>query len=306
MAADNVKHFEFRLGKWGLVLFVFGMSLLVFFSFLFGVIVGKDIDAYPEKYSWGISNKIMENFGWSRSPENSKTVVAVREAGKEHSPSENSEYDLSFYETLSKKSNNLTKQHSGAVGTDKLSTEPIVPPGEKAAKLPSTGLSQVNKKSKTEKKGEKPVTDKLKETEISHHRKPNLAFQGENEKQSMVNPLREKVRETKTPVVVKNAEQKAEKNIIPEKKINQATDKVTDAEKKTGMNQVRKDAKKESGVKPEAKSYLVQVGSYRDREKAEQVSNKLKSLGYTPADTYGYTGEREMVPIDDWRFRKPW
>jgi len=116
---DNVKRFEFRLGKWGLGIFVGGMSLLVFFSFVFGVLVGKDLDAYPEKYSWGISKQIMGVAGLSRKSESPKTVVAVREVGKERPSNENSEYDLSFYETLSKKSNNLRTQPSGNEGTDK-------------------------------------------------------------------------------------------------------------------------------------------------------------------------------------------
>jgi len=280
MAANNVKHFEFRLGKWGLVLFVFGMSLLVFSSFLFGVKVGKDIDAYPEKYSWGIPNKIMEALGWSGLSGSPRTVVAVREAGKERSHNENTEYDLSFYETLSKKSNSLTKQHSGAEVADKMPALPSVPAGETAVKNPATGPLPV-KKYEHEKKEEKLIAGK--ETEISHRKKPNFAFQGENEEKLVTNPAREKGREAKTPVAVKNVYQKIEKNIVTEKKTNQTTEKVIDAEKKTVKNQDKKEVKKaESGIKPEAKSYLVQVGSYRDKEKAEQVSNKLKSLGYTP------------------------
>jgi hypothetical protein len=133
MAADNIKRFEFRLGKWGLTLFVFAMSLLLFSSFLFGIKVGKDMDVNPEKYSWGMLNKIGETTAKPCPRKSDRTVIAVREAGKENLPSEKSEYDLSFYDTLSKKSNNLRKQPSGNGAVEAVPGAPAVVPEQKAA-----------------------------------------------------------------------------------------------------------------------------------------------------------------------------
>jgi len=49
--SKNVHAFELKLGKRALILFVIGMSCLLFIVFLFGVTIGKNIDTYPEKYS---------------------------------------------------------------------------------------------------------------------------------------------------------------------------------------------------------------------------------------------------------------
>ena len=49
MTSRNLKNFEFRLGRQGIMLFAVGMSLLLFFVFIIGVMVGLHIDAYPEK-----------------------------------------------------------------------------------------------------------------------------------------------------------------------------------------------------------------------------------------------------------------
>lgn len=47
------------LGRWGIVVLVVGMSLLVVVFFLFGVHVGRHIDVMPEKIAWGIPRKLL-------------------------------------------------------------------------------------------------------------------------------------------------------------------------------------------------------------------------------------------------------
>jgi cell division protein FtsN len=54
MVTRNPKNFEFKLGKQGLLLFVGGMSILLFAGFIIGVMVGVHIDAYPEKIAQSI------------------------------------------------------------------------------------------------------------------------------------------------------------------------------------------------------------------------------------------------------------
>jgi len=285
MAADNVKRFEFRMGKWGLGLFVSGMSLLVFVSFLFGVKVGKEMDAYPEKYSWGVQNKAMETLGIAGQPKSGKTVVAVREAGKENPPGENAEYDLSFYDTLSKKSNSLRKQPADNEGTEKsppsremTAAAPAVPA------VPMTGLIPGNKPAGG-KKEEKTAAAKEKEkgTKPLSPDKSVSPSQGRGGEKVAAKEISEKGREVKPPVEEKKAERKPEKIIPAEKKTDAKIEKGIAAEKKAEKNQERKETKpEEKGKKPTGRTFIVQVGSYRDKVKAEQVASKLKTMGYSP------------------------
>jgi hypothetical protein len=65
MATKNLRQFEFKLGKLGVVLFIMGLSILVFTAFLLGVQVGRNIDTYPELISRGIPAKILNSIGLS-------------------------------------------------------------------------------------------------------------------------------------------------------------------------------------------------------------------------------------------------
>lgn len=77
MASKNVRVFELKLGKRALILFIVGMSCLLFVVFLFGVTIGKNIDSYPEKYSRGFRGMMMEKLGWSSN--RAETAVSVGE-----------------------------------------------------------------------------------------------------------------------------------------------------------------------------------------------------------------------------------
>ena len=92
MSPQKTGDFEFKLGKFGLMVFTFGISLLLLFSFIFGVIVGKHIESYPEKIAKGIPKAIKETI--------TKGVVD-EEADVE--TGEKEDFELTFYDTLSKK-----------------------------------------------------------------------------------------------------------------------------------------------------------------------------------------------------------
>jgi cell division protein FtsN len=49
MASGNIKNFELKVGKAGLIIIVVGMAVLLCTAFLFGVDVGKNIDTYPDQ-----------------------------------------------------------------------------------------------------------------------------------------------------------------------------------------------------------------------------------------------------------------
>ena len=54
MRPQRMKEFEFRLGKLGLVLFVIGISFLLFLSFVTGVMVGVNMEGNPDQIAQGI------------------------------------------------------------------------------------------------------------------------------------------------------------------------------------------------------------------------------------------------------------
>ncbi len=97
----SVKDFEFRLGKLGLGLFVFGTSLSLLFVFIFGVIVGKNIESYPEKIVKSIPR--ITNQKIVRKP------LIAEEIAKE----EKKDFKLTFYDTLARKSDELGKSGGG-------------------------------------------------------------------------------------------------------------------------------------------------------------------------------------------------
>lgn len=85
MSSKNVHTFELKLGKRALILFIIGMSCLLFVVFLFGVTIGKNIDAYPEKFARGIPGMVKEKLGWSSNK--TETIETVSEPSKEYAKS---------------------------------------------------------------------------------------------------------------------------------------------------------------------------------------------------------------------------
>jgi len=60
MEIRRPKKFELRLGKVGFVLFTFGVSCLLLIAFVLGVMVGKNIETYPEKITGAIPGLVRE------------------------------------------------------------------------------------------------------------------------------------------------------------------------------------------------------------------------------------------------------
>lgn len=88
MVSKNPKNFEFKLGKQGLLLFVAGMSLLLFTVFIIGVMVGAHIDAYPEKIAQSIPSIIRRQL--SHPEVTAEKVATIREEAKVPSAGEES------------------------------------------------------------------------------------------------------------------------------------------------------------------------------------------------------------------------
>jgi cell division protein FtsN len=94
MAVKNRRVFELRLGKLGLVLFIIGMSFLLFSGFLIGVVVGKHMEAYPERYASGIMVLIRDRLVAAKPEADDKAADKdAQDPGEE-------KFNLTFYETL--------------------------------------------------------------------------------------------------------------------------------------------------------------------------------------------------------------
>lgn len=143
MAVKNRRVFELRLGKLGLVLFIIGMSFLLFSGFLIGVVVGKHMEAYPERYASGIMVLIRDRLVAAKPEADDKAADKdARDPGEE-------KFNLTFYDTLGgKKGGAAQGSRSGDVKNKTPETSagqavPVVnPPGQEAASSPADAVSQ--------------------------------------------------------------------------------------------------------------------------------------------------------------------
>ena len=100
MTAKNRRVFELRLGKVGLIVFISGMSVMLFSMFLLGIIVGKHMEAYPERYSSGITELIRDRLVRAVSKQEKVTVSAADQDKKDAPAGGGADFGLTFYDTL--------------------------------------------------------------------------------------------------------------------------------------------------------------------------------------------------------------
>jgi len=81
----NARRFELKLGRIGLILFLLGMSGLLFGVFLLGVTVGKNIDTYPEKIARFLPERI-KTLTSRLSKDTTEPVAAMRDNVKQEKP----------------------------------------------------------------------------------------------------------------------------------------------------------------------------------------------------------------------------
>ncbi len=99
MRPHRMKEFEFRLGKLGLVLFVIGISLLLFMAFVTGVVVGVNMEGNPDQVAEGIPGIIKQKIGRTTPVEAEK---AAGEEGRKSEGAEKDKFPLTFFDTLTK------------------------------------------------------------------------------------------------------------------------------------------------------------------------------------------------------------
>lgn len=115
MAAKNRRTFELRLGKLGLILFICGVSLLLFSMFLLGILVGKQMEAYPGRYSAGMAELVYERL-FASAQQGEKVPPSAASGVKGEPAGAEEDFDLTFYDTLAgKKGVTPTGKPAGAV-----------------------------------------------------------------------------------------------------------------------------------------------------------------------------------------------
>ncbi|MGD0280604.1 MAG: SPOR domain-containing protein [Smithella sp.] len=93
MASGNIKNFELKMGKTGVVIIIAGMAALLCAAFLFGVDVGKNIDIYPEKIAAFPQRALALVWRPAR--------INVAQSATDNKAGEN--IDLTFYDALTTK-----------------------------------------------------------------------------------------------------------------------------------------------------------------------------------------------------------
>ena len=99
MRPQRMKEFEFRLGKLGLVLFVVGISFLLFLAFAMGVVVGVNMESNPEQAARGIPEILRQKVARSAEGE---AVKATGDEGRKAEGAEKDKFPLTFFDTLTK------------------------------------------------------------------------------------------------------------------------------------------------------------------------------------------------------------
>ena len=148
MASGNIKNFELKVGKAGLIIIVFGMAVLLCTAFLFGVDVGKNIDTYPDKIA-SLPQKILA-LVWR--PANIRIAQSApdNKNGQNKPPKSQENIDLTFYNALTSKKGVLKEQQV----QDK---QPVVLPPENRGETVTGNFNIEAQKSLV------PVNDKTKE-----------------------------------------------------------------------------------------------------------------------------------------------
>jgi len=97
---SNLKSFEYKLGKTGLIVAIAGIAVFLVVSFLFGVQVGKNIDTYPEI----IASYPRQLLAYVWRPAKMKMIISSKEAKQSKGEGKKQEdIDLTFYDTLTSK-----------------------------------------------------------------------------------------------------------------------------------------------------------------------------------------------------------
>lgn len=233
MTAKNKHSLELKLGKVGLILFIIGMSFLMFGSFMFGVHVGKEMEAYPEKIAGYYPGFFKGNWNWSW-PWNKKIrETELASEGESKTDGAKSSPGLTFYDTLAKKKS-----------SDTLASHQVGSTAVKDAGTPS-GRTEMQ---------ESPVT---------------VGGPAAGPSNAPLKP--ENVPDNKSSIVSQAT--------TPSQAINDSAIQAGKTGDAQGVSR-NPEAKKTAVSSKAGKKYLLQVASYKEKDKSDQVSRRMQKLGY--------------------------
>lgn len=109
MATANIKNFELKIGKTGVMIVVAGMAALLSAAFLFGVDVGKNIDSYPEKIA--LPQRALA-LVWRPARIRVDQSSPDNKGGQNPSPPAEENINLTFYNTLTGKKGSVQAEPS--------------------------------------------------------------------------------------------------------------------------------------------------------------------------------------------------
>ena len=129
MSSQNSRDFEFKLGKLGLVLFTFGIALLLLSSFMFGVMVGKNIESYPEKIAKGIPQAIKETVVDAPHEAISKIIKEdeIKASGEAENKEQKDNFKVTFFDKLTEKEKQTSRELPGSAASSKSKNETRLP-----------------------------------------------------------------------------------------------------------------------------------------------------------------------------------
>lgn len=78
MASENARRFELRLGKLGFFILICSMSGMLFAAFLFGVVVGSDLENYPETIARRAPIRFLEWVGLLETEKTKPVAVVIK------------------------------------------------------------------------------------------------------------------------------------------------------------------------------------------------------------------------------------
>lgn len=141
--AQKSGEFEFKLGRSGLTFFIFVIAVVLLLSFVSGVMVGKNIESYPEKIARGIPGAIRKTITKSMdivpdtARDDVRPHVAQRDSAVPETAEKEEKVEFTFYDTLKQTGENVKETF-----TEKKGPSPDVavdtPPEEERATGPYT------------------------------------------------------------------------------------------------------------------------------------------------------------------------
>ncbi len=129
--SQKTGEFEFKLGRSGLTFFTFVLALVLLFSFVCGVMVGKNIESYPEKIARGIPGAIRKTITKSMD-------IQPDTAGRDVTPDtvkREEKVEFTFYDTLKETGDNVKETFTDRKGP---SPDTYTPPEKNQADGPYT------------------------------------------------------------------------------------------------------------------------------------------------------------------------